>query len=247
MSSPSKPPSSPLNLYFKCTRSLVQKQTFPHLTADRPQEASQTCLSEEGLGHRFKPSRTPPSMAPSLLGAEGPWALLSSVFFIADPRGPALGPSRRGNSGSGSPSPGPKDVPGVSEALSEVGHVAGGAGETARSLAHGRSCRLVFPQGPGQAAPTRQQDSQRGQDPARPAPGIPASAAPQPAWQVLPGGHDLPDQLRPEPHSGLGQAEEEAVTRQGPGQPGAPAPEAAHVTCRLGGGPQGRQLAAHQA
>ncbi|KAM9746784.1 coiled-coil domain-containing protein 157 isoform 3-T3 [Dama dama] len=103
------------------------------------------------------------------------------------------------------------------------------------------------PGGPGQAAPTRQQDSQRGQDPARPAPGIPASAAPQPARQVLPRGRDLPDQLRPEPHSGLGQAEEEAVTRQGPGQPGAPAPGAAHVTCRLGGGPQGRQLAAHQA
>ena len=67
-SSPSKPPSSPLNLYSKWTRSLVQKQTFPHLTADRPQEASQTCPSEEGLGHRFKPSPTPPSMAPSLSG-----------------------------------------------------------------------------------------------------------------------------------------------------------------------------------
>lgn len=187
---------------------------------------------------------TLPSMAPSLVGVEGPWALLSSVFFAADPGGPALGPSRQGNPGSRAPSADPKDIPGVSEALSEVGRVAGVG--RARSLAHGGSCRLVFPQGPGQAALAWQQASQYRQGPAGPAPGIPATAAPQPARQVLPGGRDLPDQLHPEPHPCLGQAEEETVTKQGPGQPCTPAPGAAHVTCQLGGRLQGRQLATHQ-
>ncbi|XP_042090760.1 coiled-coil domain-containing protein 157 isoform X2 [Ovis aries] len=91
-----------------------------------------------------------------------------------------------------------------------------------------------MPGGPGQAALAGQQASQCRQGPARPAPGIPATAAPQPAQQVLPGGRDLPDQLHPEPHPRLGQAEEETVTKQGPGQPCTPAPGAAHITCQLG-------------
>lgn len=103
-----------------------------------------------------------------------------------------------------------------------------------------------IPGGPGQAALAGQQASQYRQGPAGPAPGIPATAAPQPARQVLPGGRDLPDQLHPEPHPCLGQAEEETVTKQGPGQPCTPAPGAAHVTCQLGGRLQGRQLATHQ-
>uniref|UniRef100_A0A3Q1MAV7 Coiled-coil domain containing 157 n=1 Tax=Bos taurus TaxID=9913 RepID=A0A3Q1MAV7_BOVIN len=73
------------------------------------------------------------------------------------------------------------------------------------------------PGGPGQAAPAGQQASQCRQDPAGPAPGIPAPAAPQTARRVLPRGRNLPDQLRPEPHPRLGQAEEETVTKQWPG------------------------------
>jgi len=104
----------------------------------------------------------------------------------------------------------------VSEALSEAGRMAGG-GRGGSPLTHGGSCRLVFPQGPGQAAPAGQQASQCRQDPAGPAPGIPAPAAPQTARRVLPRGRNLPDQLRPEPHPRLGQAEEETVTKQWPG------------------------------
>lgn len=77
-----------------------------------------------------------------------------------------------------------------------------------------------------------------------PAPGIPTSAVLQSAGQVLPGKHDPLNQLCSEPHPGLGQAEEETVTRPGPGQPCIPAPGAAHVACRVVG-LEGRWLATH--
>lgn len=203
-----------MSLYFKCTRSLVQKQTFPCLRADRPQEAPKPAPQRKGWATGA--SHPPPSVAPSLVGAEWAWVLLSSVFFAADPGGPALGPSQQGNPGSRAPTADSKDVPGVSEALSEAGRMAGG-GRGGSPLTHRVSCRLVFPQGPGQAAPAGQQASQCRQDPAGPAPGIPAPAAPQTARRVLPRGCNLPDQLRPEPHPRLGQAEEETVTKQWPG------------------------------
>ena len=166
-----------MSLYFKCTRSLIQKQTFPCLRADRPQEAPKPAPQRKAWATGA--SHPPPYVAPSLVGAEWAWVLLSSVFFAADPGGPALGPSQQGNPGSRAPTADSKDVPGVSEALSEAGRMAGG-GRGGSPLTHGGSCRLVFPQGPGQAAPAGQQASQCRQDPAGPAPGIPAPAAPRP-------------------------------------------------------------------
>lgn len=50
-------PPSPLQPFEP--RSLIQKQTFPPLRADRPQEASQTWPSEEVVDHRCKPSPRP--------------------------------------------------------------------------------------------------------------------------------------------------------------------------------------------
>ena len=214
MCPPPQAPSSPLSLYFKCTRSLVQKQTFPRLRADRPREAPKPAPQRKGWVTGASPA--PPSVAPSLVGAEWASVLLSSFFFAADPGGPALGPSQQGNPGSRAPSADRKDVPGVSEAWSEAGRVAGGRRGRC-PLTHGGSCRLVFPQGPGQAAPAGQQASQCRQDPAGPAPGIPSPAAPQTARRVLPTGRYLPDQLRPQPHPRLGQTEEETVTKQWPG------------------------------
>ena len=160
-------------------------------------------------------------------------------FFAADSTGPALGPSQQGHPRSSAPGPGPEHIPRVSKALPEVGQIGGLV-----PLTHRGSCHLVLPQAPGQAAPAQQQDSQCGQDSTVPAPGIPTSAALQPAQQALLGGHDPLDQLCSEPHPGLGQAEEETVTRPTPGQPCTSAPRAAHVAC-CGVGLEGRCLATH--
>ncbi|XP_078194201.1 coiled-coil domain-containing protein 157 isoform X3 [Callithrix jacchus] len=126
----------------------------------------------------------------------------------ADPTGPALVPFQQGNPGNNTASPDPEHIP----------------------------------RAPGWTAPSWQQD---GQDPARPAPHLSTSAAPriptsaalQPAQHVLAGGCDPLGHLHPEPHQGLGQAEEETVTWPGPGRLCTPAPGAAHVACgRAGAG-----------
>lgn len=85
-----------------------------------------------------------------------------------------------------------------------------------------------------QTAVSWQQDKQFRQEPSRGAPNIPLSAVWQLAQQVLFGGWSPFSHLHPEPHKGLGQAEEKAFTEQRSGWFSIPAPGAAHVTCSRG-------------
>lgn len=87
----------------------------------------------------------------------------------------------------------------------------------------------VFPQTHRQTAVSWQQDKQYRQDPSRRAPNIPLSAARQLAQQVLFGGWNPFSNLHPEPHKGLGQAEEKAFSEPS-GWLYIPAPGAAHIT-----------------
>ena len=78
------PPSSPLNLYFKCTRSLVRKQTFPPLPRLRtgPGSLYKPCPSEEGA---VATGSGPPtsSLTPSLFAAEGILGLSELGFLCS--------------------------------------------------------------------------------------------------------------------------------------------------------------------
>ncbi|XP_055479928.1 coiled-coil domain-containing protein 157 isoform X3 [Psammomys obesus] len=81
----------------------------------------------------------------------------------------------------------------------------------------------------GQMAVSWQQDEQCRQDSSRRAPGNPPTAALQLAQQVLFGGRNPISRLCPEPHSGLGQAEEETLTEQRSGWLFTPAPGTSHI------------------
>ncbi|XP_074247187.1 coiled-coil domain-containing protein 157 isoform X4 [Saimiri boliviensis] len=154
----------------------------------------------------------------------------------ADPTGPALVPFQQGNPGSNTTSPDPEHIPRApgqtapswqqdgQDPARPAPHVPTSAApriptSAAPHLSIPAAPHLSIPAAPHLSIPAAPHLS----IPAAPhlsisaALCIPTSAALQPAQQVLAGGCDPLGHLHPEPHQGLGQAEEETVTWLGPG------------------------------
>lgn len=150
---------------------------------------------------------------------------MNLTFFADDPAGPALAPSLQGHPGRDNLSPGTEYIPRVSKAFLEVGQISARV-----PLITGNFGVPVFPQAHGQTAVFWKPDKQYRQNPSRRAPSIPLSAAQQLAQQSLSGRQNLFSQLHPEPHPGLGQAQEETLTEPRSGWLYLSAPGAAHIT-----------------